>query len=349
MANLSNRRSDTGRPSASAGLPFAVRFGRRFAKNLALLACVLLLPFSAARADDYPAKPIRLVVGLSAGGASDTLSRLLGKELTARLKQPVIVDNRPGAGGNLASEYVARAPADGYTLLFTADNHNLNPLIYQSAGYDAQKDFTGVILVSEYGLILCANSATPYKTMADVIAGAKKEPGKIFYGSSGIGLPNHIAMEKFLQSAKLKITHVPYKGSALSITDAVSGQIPLVMSTIAAALPFIKVDKLTPLMVTGPSRWPSLPQVPTVAQVGYPDATSPSWMGIVAPLATPKPVIDKLNRELAIILAEAPIRDAFFKLGMGVGGGSPKDFNDFLAQDLKTSRRVVSEVSIKVE
>lgn len=347
MANPSNRRSEAERPSL-AFRSSSFNFRRKGLATLALLICALFLQH-AALAEGYPDKPIHLVVGLAAGGASDTLARLLGKELGERLHQPIVIENRPGAGGNIASEYVARSSADGYTLLFTADNHNLNPLIYQDAGYDAQKDFTGVVLVSTYSLILCANADTPYKTIADLIAGAKKEPGKISYGSSGIGLPNHVSMEKFLHAAKLKITHIPYRGSALSITDAMSGQIPLVMSTITAAQPFVTDHTLTPLMVTGSTRWPTLPDVPTVAEAGYPEATSPSWMGIVAPSKTPQAVVDQLNRELQAILAEASIRDAFFKLGMGVGGGTPKDFNDFLSKDLAASRKVVNEIALKVE
>lgn len=346
MANPSNRRSLAERLSLTFQSP--LNFLRKGLAKLALLICALFLQH-AALAEGYPDKPIRLVVGLAAGGASDTLARLLGKELGERWHQPVIIENRPGAGGNIASAYVARSPADGYTLLFTADNHNLNTLIYQDAGYDAQKDFTGVILVSTFSLMLSANADTPYKTITDVIASAKKEPGKLFYGSSGIGLPNHVSMEKFLHAAKLKISHVPYRGSALSITDAVAGQIPLVMSTITAALPFVTAHKLTPLMVTGSTRWPTLPDVPTVAEAGYPEATSPSWMGIVAPSKTPQAIVDKLNHELQAILAEASIRDAFFKLGMGVGGGTPKDFDDFLAKDLTASKKVVNEIALKVQ
>ncbi len=319
---------------------------RALAAALAIASC---LGAAGAHAQDFPNRPIKLVVGLAAGGASDALARIVAKGLGERLKQPVVVENRVGAGGNVASEFVARSPADGYTLLYTADNHNLNPFIYQNAGYNAQKDFTGVILVSEYSLVLSANSNSRFKTLGDLIGQARKEPGAIFYGSSGVGLPNHLAMERINKAAGVKIAHVPYKGSALSVTDAASGQIPLVMSTMAAAQPFYATQKLTPLAVTGTTRWPSLPDVPTVVEAGYPAAVTQSWMGIVAPAATPKAVVDRLNTEIQAVLADRANRDAFTKLGMGVGGGSAERFNEYLARDLAACQRIVADLNLKIE
>jgi len=302
-----------------------------------------------AAAQEYPSRPIKIVVGLAAGGASDTLARLIGKKLGERLGQPVVVENRPGAGGNIASEYVAKAPADGYTVLYTADNHTLNPLIYSSVNYDPQRDFTGVVLVSKYSLVLSANSSSRYKSIFDLLNHAQKTSDAIFYGSSGIGLPNHIAMEKFNKAAGTKIAHVAYKGSSQSVMDAASGQIPLVMSTITAALPFIESHKLIPLAVTGETRWPTLPDVPTLAEAGFPDAVSLSWMGIVAPSATPVSVIEKLNNEIQEILEERDTKDQFFKMGMGVGGGTPDEFNGFLEKDMQASRQIVEAIELKID
>jgi len=325
----------------------AVQPPARILRALALAAASLVCV--GAFAQDYPSRPIKLVVGLAPGGASDAIARAISKELGERLKQPVIVENKAGAGGNIASEYVAKSSADGYTLLYTADNHILNPLIYKNAGYSAQKDFTGVILVSEYGLLLSTNAGTRYKSMSDLVNLARREPGTIFYGSSGTGLPNHVAMEKFKSVADLQITHVPYKGAGPSVSDAVAGQIPLVMSTIAAAQPFITSGRLVPLMVTGSARWPTLPNVPTVAEAGFPAATSNSWMGIVAPVGTPKPVIDRLNTQIAAILEERSIKDSFLKMGMGVAGGSAERFNDQLARDLAVYQKLVTDINLKVE
>jgi len=324
---------------------------RRLLRTVRVLAAAVAasLACSLTMAQAYPNRPIKMVVGLSAGGGSDTIARAISKHLGERLKQPVIVENRPGAGGNIASEYVAKMPADGYTLLYTADNHNLAPLIYPSVNYDPAKDYTGVILVSEYGLILSANADTRYKSIADLVRFAKQEPGAIFYGSSGTGLPNHVAMEKFNKAAGLKITHVAYKGSSMSVNDAVAGQIPLVMSTIAAVQPFITANKLVPLVVTGSSRWPSLPDVPTLAEAGFPAATSNSWMGIVAPAGTPKAVIDKLNTEISAIMKEKSIQDSFSKMGMGVGGGTAERFNEYLAKDLSGAQKLITETNIKIE
>lgn len=297
----------------------------------------------------YPTTPIKLVIVTPPGGSADSLGRIVAERLTSPLGQPVVVDNRGGAGGNIASQYVAKAPADGYSLLLTANNHNLNVRIYKDAGYDPRRDFVPVIQLSEGPSVLLTQPNSKFKTLKQVVDAAKAEPNKIAYGSAGFGQPVHIATELFMAAAQIQLLHVPYKGAGPAMQDALGGQVPLVMSSLAGAMPNITAGKLRALAITGDSRWPALPDVPTMAELGYPAATHRVWLGILAPAGTENATIARLNREINIILADPAIRERFLALGTAPIGGTPADFARKLQGDYDAVTEIVARTGMKAE
>ena len=292
--------------------------------------------------------PLKLVVGLAAGGGMDVVARLLANSVTTRFSHTIVVENKTGASGNIAAEYVARAPRDGCTIIIRANEHNVNPLIYTRAGYEPG-DFAPIVLLVRGPSVLVANPNQPFKTLSAMMEYARSNPGKLSYGSSGIGGGNHLFAETFLKAARLDILHVPYKGAALAMQDTISGNVPLSMGSVASALPYIESGKVIPLAVTGPKRWPTLPNVPSVAETGFANATTMAWMGLFAPAGTSKAAIDKLNQEFRAALEEAAIKEKLLTLGYEVAGGSPQEFDTFLQDDLRAMRKVVQELNIKVE
>jgi tripartite-type tricarboxylate transporter receptor subunit TctC len=297
----------------------------------------------------YPAAPIKLVIVTPPGGSADSIGRIVAERMTAALGQPVIVENRGGAGGNLASQFVARSPADGYTLLLTANNHNLNARIYKDAGYDPRRDFVPVVQLSEGPSVLLTQPDSQFKSVKQVVDAAKAAPGKIPYGSAGFGQPVHIAMELFMAAAQIQLLHVPYKGAGPAMQDALGGQIPLVMSSLAGAMPNITAGKLRALAITGDARWPALPDVPTMAEAGYPAATHWVWLGILAPAGTDSAIVTRLNRAVAAILADPAVRDRFVALGTSPIGGSPADFAKRLQSDHDAVEQIVARTGMKAE
>jgi tripartite-type tricarboxylate transporter receptor subunit TctC len=297
----------------------------------------------------YPSKPVKLVLITPPGGGADSIGRIVAERLGAAMGQPVLPENRAGAGGNIASQFVAQAPADGYTLLLTANNHNVNPRIYKDAGYDARRDFVPVIQLSEGPSVLLTQPASPFKTLKDVVDAARAKPRQIAYGSAGFGQPVHIAMELLIEAARIELVHIPYKGAGPALTDALGGQIPLVMSSLSGATPHIAAGKLRALAVTGDVRWPALPEVPTMAELGYPKATHWLWLGILAPAATPAAIIERLNREINLVLADPAIRDRILALGTAPVGGSPAAFGKKLQADYEAVDELVARTGMKVE
>jgi tripartite-type tricarboxylate transporter receptor subunit TctC len=273
----------------------------------------------------------------------------MAERLTAALGQPVVVDNRGGAGGNIASQYVAKAPPDGYTLLLTANNHNLNARIYKDAGYDPRRDFVPVIQLSEGPSVLLTQPESQFKTLKQVVDAAKENPQKIAYGSAGFGQPVHIAMELFMAASQIQLLHIPYKGAGPAMQDALGGQVPLVMSSLAGAMPNITAGKLRALAITGDRRWPALPDVPTMAEAGYPAATHWVWLGILAPTGTDSVIVTRLNREINAILAEPAIRDRLLALGTSPIGGTPADFGRKLQADHDAVAAIVARTGMKAE
>ena len=311
------------------------------------IAFALLLWHVPASAQDCP-QPLKLVVGLAAGGGMDVVARLLANSVTSRFNRTIVVENKTGASGNIAAEFVARAPRDGCTIIIRANEHNVNPLIYTRAGYEPG-DFAPVVLLVRGPGVIVASPNQPFKTLAAMMEYARANPGKLSYGSSGIGGGNHIAAESFFRAAKLEIVHVPYKGAALAMQDTIGGNVPLSVGSIASAIPYIESGKVIPLAVLGPKRWPTLPNVPSISEAGYADATTVYWMGLLAPTGTPKAAIDKLNQEFRAVIEEAPIKEKLLSLGYETAGGPPQDFDLLLNDDLRAMRKLVRELNIKVE
>ena len=319
----------------------------------ALLLYIPLLaitPLVYAQAGSYPTKPIRLVVPFPPGGATDILARAIGQRFSEVLGQPVIVDNRPGAGGNIGSELVAKAAPDGYTLLMgTVGTHAINPSLYAKMPYDHVKDFAPVILVAGVPNVLVVHPSVPARTVGEFIAYAKANPGKLNFASSGSGTSIHLAGELFKVMAGVQMTHIPYKGSAPAIQDLLGGQVQLMFDNLPSALPQIKAGKLRALAVTSANRTPALPDVPTVAEAGLAGFEASSWFGVLAPAGTPPATIARLNAEGVKWLATPEAKERMHNLGANAAGGTPEDFAAHIRAETVKWARVVKDSGAKAE
>jgi tripartite-type tricarboxylate transporter receptor subunit TctC len=310
----------------------------------------LALISAQAHSQDYPAKPIRIVVPFSPGGVADNSARVVADSLGARLGQQVLVENRPGASGNIGTQAVAQAPPDGYTLLLGFDGTMvINPHVFPKIPFDTLKDFTPVTKLGDATLILVAHPSVPARNLAEFIAHAKARPGPFAYGTSGTGGTPHLAGELLKQRTGIALEHVPYKGGGQAITDAVGGQIPLVFTAIATAQQYVRAGRLVGLGVPGARRSAALPDVPTFIESGLPGFDVSSWTGIFAPASTPRPVIDKLHRELAAVLRTAFVRERYAVLGIEPVGNSPQEFGDQVRADLARWEKVVRAANVKLE
>lgn len=297
---------------------------------------------------EWPEKPIRIVVPSSPGGSADALARMLGDRLSRTLGQPVIVDNRGGGGGNIATENVARAAPDGYTLLLTGNNHTVNVSLFAKPPYKLD-DFAPVIEVTRGPSVFVASNTAAFKDLAEMIKQAKASPGSIAYGSPGIGLPSHIAFELFQRESGTSFAHAPYKGSGPSLADAAGGQIPVVAATLAAAMPLIKAGKVKPLAVTSAERWPSLPDTPTVAEVTGTSYSHLTWLGIFAPKGTPQLAIDKLNAAINKFLKDAEFKSSLETLGTNPVGGPPTSFQKMIDAEYLSSRALIQSAKLRAD
>jgi len=314
------------------------------------LAVLLAAVATGAWAQAYPGKPIRIVVPFSAGGTTDLLARAAAQKLTEAWGQPVIVDNRPGAGGNIGSELVARAVPDGYTLeMGTVGTHAINASLYARMPYDHVKDFAPVIVVATVPNVLVVNPAVPVKSLQDLIAYAKANPGKLNFASPGSGTSGHLCAELFKVMAGVQIAHIPYKGSAPALQDLLGGQVQLMFDNLPSALPHIKAGKLRALAVTTAVRAPALPDLPTVAEAGLPGFEASSWFGLLAPAGTPPDIIAKLNAEVAKWLASPEATEKLLALGANAAGGSPEDFAKHIAAETTKWQKVVKESGARVD
>lgn len=318
-------------------------------KALRLFAVFCLALASSLAHAAYPDKPIRIVLGFAAGGGSDILLRAIAPALGAELNQSVIVDNRPGAGGNLAMEMVARAEPDGYTLLMGTPGLATNPSLYDHLGFDPLKDYAAVGLVGSVQNVLIVKPALPVKSVADLVAYAKKNPGQLNYGSSGAGTSLHLAAELFRLDAGVQITHVPYRGGGQAMNDLLGGQVDMMFNVLPSALPQIKAGTLHALAVTGTERSPALPDVPTMMEAGVPGYTAVTWNGLLAPAGTPPAIIKKLNEALNKVLASADMKKRFADMGQDVMMGSPEDFTRFIQSETTKWQAVIKRGNIKAQ
>jgi tripartite-type tricarboxylate transporter receptor subunit TctC len=323
-------------------------------RRTVLAACVAALavvvtPGAGAQAP-YPNRPIRIVVPFPPGGATDILARAAGQKMTEAWGQSVVIDNRPGAGGNIGSELVAKAPNDGYTLLMgTVGTHAINASLYAKMPYDHVKDFAPVVLVAGVPNVLVVHPSVPANSVQELVAYAKANPGKLNFASSGSGTSIHLAGELFRVMAGVQIQHVPYKGSAPAVADLVGGQVQLMFDNLPSALPQIRGGKLRALAVTSATRAPALPDVPTIAESGLPGFEASSWFGLLAPAGTPREIIVKVNGEIDRWLATPEAKEKLSAQGANAAGGSPEDFAKHIAAETAKWAKVVKESGAKVD
>ncbi|MCD6079356.1 MAG: tctC [Ramlibacter sp.] len=333
-------------------IPSSPRSSRRqWLVSTALAAAGLALGASPASAQDaWPAKPIRLVVPFTPGGVTDTSARVVADFLGRRLGQQVIVDNKPGASGNIGMALVKDAPADGYTLALAFDGTMvINPHVFAKLPFDTLKDFTPIGKIGNAALILVANPNAPVKTVADLVAVSKSTQGGLSFGTSGTGGTPHIAGELLKMRTGANLTHVPYKGGGQALTDVVGGNIPLVYTAVAGAHGFVKNGKLTALAVSSARRSSSLPDVPTFAEAGIPDFVVDSWVGLLAPANLPPAIAARLTTELNAVLNDPEAREKLRVLGIEATPGSAAQFRDEMARDLARYGPVVKAAGIKIE
>ena len=300
--------------------------------------------------DAYPSKAITLVVPVPPGGAADFIARLIGQKLSDALGQPVVISNRGGAGGTIASDNVTKSAPDGYTLFLNSiTTHGIGPHLYASLPYDPVKDFTPVIFVANLPLIMTINSGHQMKSVADVIAYAKANPGKLSFASSGNGGAPHLAGELLQNVAGIKMLHVPYRGSGPAVVDVGAGRVDIMFDAVPSLLPLIQAGKLRPLAAASAARNPIVPDAPTFAELGIKGMEISLWYGLVGPGGLPQSVVQRLNTELAKILKTPEIRDSFAKQGAVPTGGSPQDYAAFMRDESARWGEVVRRNNIKIE
>ncbi len=317
----------------------------------AALAFGLALAVPAAPAQEaYPARPIRLVVPFAPGGSADVVARLIAEELRAGLGQPVVADNRPGAGGNIAGDIVAKAPADGYTLLLAAAGPiAINPSLYGRMPYSPATDLAPVVLLARDHQLMAVTSSVPARDVREFIAYARANPGKMSFGSPGNGTPAHLGGALFNQMAGTQMVHVPYKGSAPAMNDLIAGQITVMIDNMPALLPQVQAGRLRALGVASPARASGAPDIPTVAESGLPGFTVTAWKGLMVPAGTPRPIVAKLNEVALRALARPEIRKRLVDLGAEPGGGSPEDFGALIAKDSRSWAALVKSTGARVD
>ena len=320
---------------------------RRFALGSIASAVVLgagLLGGTSALAQAYPTKPVTIIVPFAAGGTTDILARIIGQALTAELGQSVVVDNRAGAGGNIGGQAAAKAAPDGHTLFMgTVGTHAINASLYKKMPFDPVKDFAPLTRVANVPNLLVANPAQPYKSVKDLIAYAKANPGKVNFGSSGNGSSIHLSGELFKSLAKVDMQHVPYKGSAPAVTDLLGNQIGIMFDNMPSAIQHVRSGKLVPLAVTTAKRSPELPNVPTIAEAGVPGYEATSWFGMFAPAGTPAPVLAKLNAAIVKVLGQPDVKKKINEQGAEVYSETPEQFAAFIQAESVKWGKVVKE------
>ena len=317
--------------------------------KIAIAITAALLAANALAADKYPDKPLRLIVALPAGGPTDILARLIAQPLAASLGQAIVVDNRPGAGGNIGAELVAKSPADGYTLFMgTSGPLAINASLYKSIGFDPLKDFAPIILAASAPFVIVAHPSLPANNVKELIALATAKPGQINYGSVQ-GNASHLATELFDYMARVKMTLVPYKGAAQATTDVIAGQIQLSFASTPGSVSLLKAGKIKSIAVTSAKRIGALPDVPTVAESGVPGYEASVWYGVVAPAKTPKEVVTKLNAEIGKILRERNQRDKIAAADFEVTTTTPEEFGKFIRSETEKWGKVVKASGARAE
>ena len=306
-------------------------------KLLVTVALAVVAAAAPAVAQEWPARQIRLIVPFPPGGGTDIIARVLGNHLTASLKQQIVIDNKPGAGGNIGIELAAKAAPDGYTIVLgQTSNLAINPTLYPKLPYDPLKDLAPVALVADAPVVLVVPAESKVKTLADLVAAAKAKPGAVMIGSPGNGTVAHLSGELLQKSAAIKLLHVPYKGSAPALTDLMGNRLDSFMSSVPTVLTQIRAGRIRPLAVSSAKRSPSLPDVPTMAEAGLKDFDATTWFGILAPAGTPQPIVDRLNVAINVALKSPEVAEKIAVEGGSTLGGTAQKFAAYLKSELST-------------
>ena len=319
-----------------------------FAGIMALIGLLGLagLP-SGAQAQDWPARPVRLIAPFPPGGSVDQVARLLANYLTPQLGQQVVVDNRGGAAGSIGTTFAAKSAPDGYTFVVVFDTHGVNPSLIPGIGYDSQRDLAPVMLLSRSSMVVTAHASQPFRSFSEVIRAAKAKPDSLGYGTIGAGSLGHLAMALLQTEGDFRVTHVPYKGGGPLVQDAIAGHVPLAIGTTFLLSPHIGSKALRPLAVTGSARAPQFPDVPTLAEQGFKGFEAYAWWGVLAPIRTPQPILDRMHAELVKVLKTPAAAERLTAQGMDIVASSPAEFAKFLYGEIERWGKVVRDNRIK--
>ncbi|WP_454752994.1 Bug family tripartite tricarboxylate transporter substrate binding protein [Cupriavidus necator] len=325
------------------------RIRRLFGLSLfAALAAGIATP-ALAQGDAFPNRPIRVVVPYTPGGVSDAVTRLVMQKLSERLGQPVVVENRPGANGMIGSDNVAKSAPDGYSLLVVVAAHAINPSLYPKMTYDPLRDLTGVSMIGRIPLLLVSSAQLPPASVKELVSWGRANPNKMTFASSGNGSGAHLAGELFSQAVGMPMTHVPYKGIAPALPDLFSGQVAVIFDSVQTMMPQVKAGKVRALAITSPARWPAAPDVPTMAEAGYPAVTAGSWIGLIAPARTPPAVLAKLSAEMDAVVHQPDVRARLIEYGIDPVGGKADQFQAFIREESVRWAAVVKKGGVKLE
>jgi len=314
-----------------------------------VIAAVLWALSSIAFAQSWPSRPVSLVVSQAVSTAPDFVARTLSGRLSERLKVAVVVDNRPGASGNIGAEYVSNAAPDGYTLFLAPSSFITNAAVNRKLRFDPIKSYAPIVPLAEGLQCLVVSSGSPVKSVKDLVALVKSQPGKLFYGTPGNGTTHHLIMEQFKLDAGMDLVHVPYKGLTGAVVDLLGGRVNVMFMTTSAAAPYMQRDQLRMLAVIRPARSSLLPDMPTLAEQGYPNVLGGSWYGMLAPAGTPPDIVARLNTELNAILREKPVRDSFLKQSLEASGGTPAQMAEILQSELDRWRKIADTAGITAD
>ena len=309
----------------------------------------LIIPSSFAQSN-YPNKPINFIVPYGAGGGADSRSRQIAQKMSVILKQPIIVDNKPGAGGNIGTEFIAKAAPDGYTIgMGNFAPMAVNKTLFGNLRYDPETDITPIVLIEKGPLVLVVNPNSPYKTVQDIVAAAKAKPGTLTFSSGGIGGSHQLSAELFEQNSGIEMIHVPYKSGSAGLTDLMAGNVTMMFDQMYSAMPSIKAEKLRAIAITSKKRSPLLPNIPSFSEIGYPKVEVLNWQGLIAPKGTPKVIIDQLNAAANEALKDPVLRELMLSQGNEIGGGSPAEFAALIKSESTKWSAVVKTANIKPE
>lgn len=321
---------------------------RRFAMNLAGSLLVVLFA-SCAWGQGYPNRPVKLIVPMTPGGGNDIVGRTVAQTLQARLHQPIVIENRPGAGGNVGTEFVARSPADGYTLLLVSNAQVMNPWLYKQLPFDIIRDFSPVTMLATLPMLVLTNPSLPVNSVSGLIAYARANPGRLSYASPGVGTPHHLATELFKKTAGIDMVHVPYKGGAPTVTALIAGEVQVMFGVVATTMPHVKAGKLRALATAEARRIPMMPELPTVAESGIEGFGVGIWFGIVAPAGTPASVVAQLSGETRRVLELPEIRERLLAQGFVIAYQDPDEFRSAIAADYDKWGKVIRAVGVTAE